>query len=168
MWSQAHIALLRLCSWKQLPWWEWWAGCTVQVRGAVRSFRLPLFHSQVILSMTSSNNYEIRVTFIYLCVCSVAQSCQSLCDPMDCSVHGISQAIILECVPIPFSRGVFLTQGSNLVLLHWQAHSSPLPHLGSQSENVSCAVVLYSVTPRTVARQVPLSIGFPRQEYWSG
>ena len=25
-----------------------------------------------------------------------------------------------------------------------------------------------SVTPWTVARQAPLSMGFPRQEYWSG
>ena len=25
-----------------------------------------------------------------------------------------------------------------------------------------------SVTPQTVARQAPLSMGFPRQEYWSG
>ena len=24
------------------------------------------------------------------------------------------------------------------------------------------------MTPRTVARQAPLSMGFPRQEYWSG
>ena len=24
------------------------------------------------------------------------------------------------------------------------------------------------VTPQTIARQAPLSIGFPRQEYWSG
>ena len=24
------------------------------------------------------------------------------------------------------------------------------------------------VTPRTVARQAPLFMGFPRQEYWSG
>ena len=28
--------------------------------------------------------------------------------------------------------------------------------------------VRLSVTPRTVARQAPLSMGFPRQEYWSG
>ena len=26
----------------------------------------------------------------------------------------------------------------------------------------------FSVTPRTVARQAPLSVGFPRQEHWSG
>ena len=31
-----------------------------------------------------------------------------------------------------------------------------------------CSVVLNSVTPRTAARQAPLSVGFPRQEYWSG
>ena len=31
----------------------------------------------------------------------------------------------------------------------------------------SCSVVSDSVTPWTVARQAPLSIGFSRQEYWS-
>ena len=40
----------------------------------------------------------------------VAQSCPTLCDPMDCSppgssVHGISQAWILEWVAVSFSRG---------------------------------------------------------------
>ena len=39
----------------------------------------------------------------------VAQSCLTLCDPMDCrpgsSAHGILQARILEWVVIPFSRG---------------------------------------------------------------
>ena len=39
----------------------------------------------------------------------VAQSCPTLCDPMDCrpgpSAHGILQARILEWVVIPFSRG---------------------------------------------------------------
>ena len=40
----------------------------------------------------------------------VAQSCPTVCDPMDCSlpgssVHGILQARILEWVAIPFSRG---------------------------------------------------------------
>ena len=43
------------------------------------------------------------------CVCSVAQSCPTLCDPMDCSppgssVHGILQARIWEWVAISFSR----------------------------------------------------------------
>ena len=38
-------------------------------------------------------------------VVKVAQSCPALCDPMDCTVHGILQAGILECVAFPFSRG---------------------------------------------------------------
>ena len=42
--------------------------------------------------------------------CSVAQSCLTLCSPMDCSppgfsVHGIFQARILEWVAISYSRG---------------------------------------------------------------
>ena len=32
----------------------------------------------------------------------------------------------------------------------------------------ACSVVSDSVTPWTVAHQVPLSMGFPRQEYWCG
>ena len=40
----------------------------------------------------------------------VAQSCPTLCNPMDCnlpgsSIHGIFQARVLEWVPISFSRG---------------------------------------------------------------
>ena len=35
----------------------------------------------------------------------VAQSCPTLCDPMDCTVHGILQARILGWVAFPFSRG---------------------------------------------------------------
>ena len=59
----------------------------------------------------------------------------SFFDPMDCSppgssVHGISQARILERVAIPFPRGFSQAQGSNLSLLHWQADSLPLSLLG--------------------------------------
>ena len=32
----------------------------------------------------------------------------------------------------------------------------------------SLSITSDSVTPRIVARQAPLSMGFPRQEYWSG
>ena len=35
----------------------------------------------------------------------VAQLCPTLCDPMDCIVHGVLQARILEWVAFPFSRG---------------------------------------------------------------
>ena len=33
---------------------------------------------------------------------------------------------------------------------------------------LSCSIMSDSATPWTVARQAPLSMGFPRQEYWSG
>ena len=45
----------------------------------------------------------------FVCVCSVIQSCPTLCNLMDCSspgfsVHRISQARILEWVAMPSSR----------------------------------------------------------------
>ena len=57
-------------------------------------------------------------------------SCLTLCDSMDCSlpgssVHGIFQARILEWVAISFSRGIFLTQGSNPSILHCKAGALP-------------------------------------------
>ena len=72
-------------------------------------------------------------------MCSVTQSCSTLCDPMDSSlpgssVHGIFQATILEQVVIFLLQQIFPTQGSNLQhlhLLHWQADSLPLSHKGS-------------------------------------
>ena len=35
----------------------------------------------------------------------VTQSCPTLCDPMDYTVHGILQARILEWIAVSFSRG---------------------------------------------------------------
>ena len=47
---------------------------------------------------------------LVVCVCVCSQWCPILCDPVDCSppgssVHGVSQARILEWVAISFSRG---------------------------------------------------------------
>ena len=56
----------------------------------------------------------------------------TLCDPMDCSlpdsssVHGISQARILEWVTISRSRGSSLSRGAICIPLHWLAGSLPL------------------------------------------
>ena len=47
-----------------------------------------------------------------------AQSCPTLCDPVDYMVHGILQARILEWVAFLFSRGIFPAQGSNPGLPH--------------------------------------------------
>ena len=39
------------------------------------------------------------------CEVKVTQSCLTLCNPMDCIVHEILQARILDWVAFPFSRG---------------------------------------------------------------
>ena len=54
--------------------------------------------------------------------CLIAKSFLTLCDSMDCSlpgssVHGISQAKILEWVAI-LLQGIFPAQGSKLSFLH--------------------------------------------------
>ena len=48
--------------------------------------------------------FNIRYWFFYFE--SESHSVVSLCDPMDCTVHGILQARILEWVDLPFSRGL--------------------------------------------------------------
>ena len=69
-----------------------------------------------------------------LCVCVCVQSCPTLCDPMDysppgSSVHGISQARILERVAISFSRGSSESKDRTRISwyhLRWQVDSWPL------------------------------------------
>ena len=92
------------------------------------------------------------------------QSCSTLCCPIDCnlpgsSLHGIHQARILEWVAMPSSRGSSWTRDRTHVshLLHWQMGGGLVPK--------SCPTL---GTPWTVARQVLPSMGFSRQENWSG
>ena len=78
------------------------------------------------------------------------QSCPTLCDPMDCSlpgfsVPGILQARTLEWVAIFFSNA-----------WKWKVKVKLLSY------------VWLLVTPWTAAHQAPPSMGFSRQEYWSG
>ena len=86
----------------------------------------------------------------FLKVCEVAQSCLTLCNSMDCSLpgsslHGILQARVLEWVAISFSNA-----------WKWKVKGKSLSR------------VRFFVTPWTAAYQAPLSMGFSRQEYWSG
>ena len=77
-------------------------------------------------------------------------SCLTLCDPIDGSppgsaVPGIPQARTLECVAISFSNA-----------WKWKVKVK------------SFSFVQLLATPWTTAHQAPLSMGFSRQEYWSG
>ena len=64
--------------------------------------------------------YSQRDGFSSEWVSEVAQSCLTLCNPMDCSlpsssVHGIFQAIVLEWIAISFSRGSSWTRDQTWV-----------------------------------------------------
>ena len=43
-----------------------------------------------------------------------------------------------------------------------------IQHIDKSLLLFSCSVTSDSATPWAVAHQAPLSMGFPRQEYWSG
>ena len=84
-----------------------------------------------------SQKYKYR--HYHHAVCSVAQLCPTLCDPMDCSppgssVHGISQASMLEWVTISSSRGssqprdrTHVSCIGRWILYHWSIEEAPLP-----------------------------------------
>ena len=68
-----------------------------------------------------------------ICCSLVPKLCPLFCDPKNYSppdsfVHIISLARMLEWIAIFFSRGSY-------PLLHWQAESLPLNHLGSPTDN---------------------------------
>ena len=59
---------------------------------------------------------------------NVAQSCLTLCNPMDYTVHGILQARIPEWVDFSFSRGS--SQGSNPGLPQYRQILYQMSHQG--------------------------------------
>ena len=112
---------------------------------------------------------------MFVCVL-VTQLCLILHDSMNCSSSKLlspwnfpGKNTGLGCHSL--FQEIFMTQGSNLGLLHWRQIIFHLSLQGSL-KNV-CAFSCFShvqlcVTQWTVVCQVPLSIGFSRQEYWSG
>ena len=71
----------------------------------------PSWGSRFTWSSLLSHPFMQPFWFPCVCVCVLAaQSCPTLCNPVECSppgssVHGLLQARILECVAILFSRG---------------------------------------------------------------
>ena len=64
----------------------------------------------------------------------VAQSCSTLCDPMDpmdCTVHGILQVRNIGLGSLSLLQGIFPTHGSNPHLLHCRQILYQLSHKGS-------------------------------------
>ena len=87
---------------------------------------------------------------LYAAASKSLKLCPTLCDPIDGSppgspVPGILQARTLEWVAISFSNA-----------WKWKVKGKSLSHVGLLA------------TPWTLAYQTPPSVGFSRQEYWSG
>ena len=106
--------------------------------------------SCLLLSQTDLQKCKILITAAAAAAAKSLQSCPTLCDPIDGSppgsrVPGILQARTLEWVAISFSNA-----------WKWKVKVKSLSH------------VRPSATPWTAAYQAPLSMGFARQEYWSG
>ena len=105
---------------------------------------------------SGKSNRERNISIIHAAAAAAAgaakslQSCPTLCDPIDGSPPGstvprILQARTLESVAISFSNA-----------WKWKV----------KGKSFSCVQLL--ATPWTAAYQAPPSMGFSRQEYWSG
>ena len=96
------------------------------------------------------NYIAIIITINWTAAAKTLQSCPTLCDPRDGSppgspIPGILQARTLEWVAISFSNA-----------WKWKVKVKSLSR------------VRLLATPWTAAYQAPPSMGFSRQEYWSG
>ena len=60
------------------------------------------------------------------------------------------------------------TQLSDFHFHYKLSYSCNILWLWKESEHVTCSVMSNSATPWTIAHQAPLSMGFSKQEYWSG
>ena len=137
---------------KELDMTEWLSTAHMQIQ-EIGMRVVPLTLPQVILSskMFLSHSLDFRVCWSAAAVAAKShQLCPTLCNPMDGSppgspIPGILQARILEWVAISFSS-----------VWKWKVKVK------------SFSRVWLFETPWTVAYQAPPSMGFPRQEYWSG
>ena len=106
----------------------------------------------ILFFITLKEFYQINknISVDYAAAAKSLQSCPTLCDPIDGSppgspVPGILQARTLEWVTISFSNA-----------WKWKVKGKLLSR-----------VQLFA-TPWTAAHQAPPSMGFSRQEHWSG
>ena len=115
------------------------------------SLPLPsLVQEQIFLFLLSTGQKFLEVSYMVLLLLLSRFIRVRLCNPIDGSppgspIPGILQARTLEWVAISFSNAG-----------KWKV----------KVKSLSCAQLL--VTPWTAAYQAPPSMGFSRQEYWSG
>ena len=117
------------------------------------SYHLLYDVGRIILCLYWQTFLKINIIVVLIskgCAAKSLQSCPTLCDPIDGSppgspIPGILQAGMLEWVAISFSNA-----------WKWKVKVKSLSR------------VRLLATPWTAANQAPPSMGFSRQEYWSG
>ena len=114
----------------------------------IQSSHIP--DNNILHCLTHDQNQIDNDTAAAAAAAKLLQSCPTLCDPIDISppaspVPGILQVRTLEWVAISFSNA-----------WKWKVKVKSLSR------------VWLLATPWTAAYQAPLSMGFSRQEYWSG
>ena len=102
---------------------------------------------------------ELTTGFSVQFSCSVVSA---LCDLMDCSIPGLP---FLHCLPELAQTHVHQVGDAIQPSLPL---SSPSPPVVQWSEVKSLSCVRLFSTPWTLADQAPLSMGFSRQQSWSG
>ena len=128
---------------------EIWPGSNSQVRKCLLHVAAVRIICNYQAQCLAHCQWQVMTTIIITAAKSL-QSCLTLCNPIDGSppgspVPGILQARILEWVAISFSNA-----------WRWKMKVKSLSR------------VRLWVTPRTAAYRAPPSMGFSRQEYWSG
>ena len=92
------------------------------------------------------------MNFLWLCCCSVAKYCLTLCNPVDCSLPGSSVHGVLPGKGTRVSchsllQGIFPTQGSNSGFLYWQAGFFFFNHLSHQGSPPLALGIQISILP---------------------
>ena len=113
-----------------------------------------LWATSYFLSLDNANLYSISIDLwsfmswlpLVCCFCSVAQSCSTLCDPMDCSTPGFR---ILQYLP-EFAE----------THVHWVDDAMQLSHLLSPSSPPA-----FNLSIRVFSSESALSIRWPK--FWS-
>ena len=126
------------------------SGHTIKYYSALKRAILTHATTWMKLENTKWNRPDTKGQILYAAAAKPLQSCPTLCDPIDGSppgspVPGILQARTLEWVAISFSNA-----------WKWKVKMNLLSR------------VRLLATPWTAAYQAPLSMGFSRQEHWSG
>ena len=134
-------------------WIKTWWGCFQILALPLNSYVLSKLVFQSLWCWLKTHNWKVELCLKDLAATAATkslQSCSTLCDPIDGSppgpaVPGILQARTPDRVAISSSNA-----------LKWKVKVKSLSR------------IRLLVTTWTAAYQAPLSIGFSRQEYWSG